>query len=146
MALWKSTAFPKLKLWEFYTISLPNTTTAFTLQWHQTPLSNKYIHADTLTLPQRAELLLKDALVIQSEGTRFSKSLDPKLLVEFIKRPNLSLEQGLNEMKRVVDECNVAWYREYDADVASIHENIMNRVMYLRISEHGPRVGGVSAE
>ncbi|KAI9745425.1 MAG: hypothetical protein M1818_000959 [Claussenomyces sp. TS43310] len=46
-----------------------------------------------------------------------------------------------NHLTAVLDEVNVPLYREYDGDVAEILEQIFNRVKYVRLDDHGPKLG-----
>jgi glycogen debranching enzyme len=45
-----------------------------------------------------------------------------------------------------LNELNLKYYQECDADVVCIHEQIKNRARYLRVSEHGPKLGDISRE
>ena len=48
--------------------------------------------------------------------------------------------------KILIDEINLLYYHEYDTDVSIIHDQIMGRAMFLRVSEHGPKLGCISLE
>jgi len=49
-----------------------------------------------------------------------------------------------NRMTKILDEVNVPFYREYDGDVAEILEQIFNRVKYVRLDDHGPKLGPIN--
>lgn len=47
---------------------------------------------------------------------------------------------------KLLDAVNVPLYEEYDTDVASIMDQLFNRIKYLRIDDHGPKLGRVHKE
>jgi glycogen debranching enzyme len=48
-----------------------------------------------------------------------------------------------NHLTKILDEVNLQYYREYDEDVAEILEQIFNRVKYVRLDDHGPKLGAI---
>jgi glycogen debranching enzyme len=44
----------------------------------------------------------------------------------------------------VLDELNLPFYQEYDGDVAEILEQIFNRTKYVRLDDHGPKLGPIN--
>jgi glycogen debranching enzyme len=51
-----------------------------------------------------------------------------------------------NTMTRILDELNILFYREYDIDTAEILEQVFNRVKYMRLDDHGPKLGPITTE
>lgn len=104
------------------------------------------------TLGQKANFLREKAL---SNGTqilgRFSRKVDAKVAVRLVnalfgrydKSPS-DVSAVESELVKILDELNLPLYREYNADVAEILEQIFNRVKYLRIDDHGPKLGPVT--
>jgi glycogen debranching enzyme len=46
--------------------------------------------------------------------------------------------------KELLDEINLQYYREYDEDIATAVEQIRNRIKYVRLDDHGPKLGPIN--
>jgi glycogen debranching enzyme len=49
-----------------------------------------------------------------------------------------------SEIVKILDEVNLPLYKEYDRDVAEILEQLFNRIKYVRLDDHGPKLGPIN--
>ncbi|KAF2456675.1 hypothetical protein BDY21DRAFT_345776 [Lineolata rhizophorae] len=47
---------------------------------------------------------------------------------------------------RFLEEVNLRFYQEYDADVSIIMEQLFNRIKYVRLDDHGPKLGPITKQ
>jgi glycogen debranching enzyme len=47
-------------------------------------------------------------------------------------------------MYKLLEEVNLQFYKEYDADCAVIMEQLFNRIKYVRLDDHGPKAGPIT--
>ncbi|CAG8553348.1 9386_t:CDS:10 [Ambispora gerdemannii] len=52
----------------------------------------------------------------------------------------------LKKAEQLLNEINLRFYRFYDDDVLVIIENIFNRVKYMRLDGHGPKMGEITKD
>ena len=148
----KSHVINRLRLWQYYAVDVDRGAQAAVDSW---------LAGETLVTPQGvrnwslkqcADFLLEENFVGASAlGPRFFRRADQErgaaLLASVFGPPeDQSLEEPLAFMKRVYDELNLPLYREYDADMEEIMEQIFNRVKYVRLDEHGPKLGAITPE
>jgi hypothetical protein len=55
-----------------------------------------------------------------------------------------SIEEILNHYESVLNEINLPFYKTYDTDVGIILNNVRNRLKYLRLDAHGPKLGEIN--
>lgn len=104
---------------------------------------------------KHAQFLIEKALLgADRMGERFRRSIDPaiaaSLLTVLLGRfegdasdgPDSAVARG--RIVAILDAVNVPLYREYDSDVAEILDQIYNRVKYVRLDDHGPKLGPIS--
>ena len=168
MAGMKTHVLAKLRLWEYYAVSVESNAKAAVEAWT----------AGAITFPEggfgssgvgglegikdwplkrKADFLLKKGFVGAKElGPRYHRRPDPQVgaaLLTAIYGRYDSEDQGAPDlgaanstMTRILDELNRSFYREHDSDVAVIHEQLFNRVKYVRLDDHGPKAGPITAE
>ncbi|KAK9472217.1 glucanotransferase domain of glycogen debranching enzyme-domain-containing protein [Dipodascopsis tothii] len=80
-------------------------------------------------------------------GARHERTLDAAVLAAAARAtvPDGDVAAVRAELVRVVDEINLAFYRDYDADSREILSQTTSRIRYTRLDAHGPRLGAVSA-
>lgn len=160
MAGIKKHVIAEVKLWEYYTLDVKANTES---------IMEKYLAADQkvvqlnitghdkdLTIHDKAAFLTKHGLKGADRlGDRHRKFIDPAigaayLLLEYGAPPSdkdpESLEAPRKVIKSVLDEVNLPFYKEYDTDMTEALDQMHNRVEYLRIAEHGPKLGPVTEE
>jgi glycogen debranching enzyme len=101
-------------------------------------------------------LTSKGMLGTDMMGKRYRRRVDPAvgagLLTAIYGRFEGEASNGANKavarsrLTKILDALNLAFYREYDEDVAEILEQIFNRVKYVRIDDHGPKLGPINDE
>ncbi|KAJ1556212.1 hypothetical protein HK405_005002 [Cladochytrium tenue] len=154
MSIFKSKVLPGLKLWEYYVIDVKSTKASFKSAWQKlSEKIEKLPGAIGQSLRERALTLRKVALTSSGFGSRFSRSLNPETAVQFMKAlveagavPSGNLDAIAAKFVAIANEVNLDFYKESDADLAAIYENIYNRAKYLRVDENGPKLGPVSRQ
>lgn len=140
-----------LKLWEFYVVSMAQALEAVKSSWDQ-------ISHEEVEIPDNAknDLVELAAFVRQYAshenfgqlGDRYSNKLEDRKFVAVLKSlygQELN-DNVLAEARRIIDELNLPLYREYDDDVGEILEQLFNRIKYLRIDNHGPKLGAITTK
>lgn len=141
------------------------TTTTFNPSSIDTNLFDKYHIPSLSTLREKADLLVSMALKLSPGGHRYQKRLSTPILVAFIFKWIFDLggyskdnedqcrrlfsqqvDHALHLLSSLLDEINLMYYQEYDQDVAVIHDQVKARAMFLRVSDHGPKLGNLSRE
>ena len=157
-----------LRLWEYYVVHVERNAQAAVESWKSNNTSfSGGAFADPSTgslegvkgwsLKQRADFLYSNGFFGATEmGARFHRRIDPEvgaaMLVLLFGRYEESGSGATNAaaasstMTRILDELNLPFYREYDSDAAEILEQIFNRVKYVRLDEHGPKLGPITAQ
>lgn len=102
------------------------------------------------SLKQRADFLKEKGMMNGLRiDDRWSRQVKPgvgaALLTAIHGRfTNANEARAMDTIKNVLDELNLPFYREYDEDVAEIMQQVFDRVKYLRLDEHGPKLGSVT--
>ncbi|KAJ3088189.1 hypothetical protein HK102_009342 [Quaeritorhiza haematococci] len=130
------------------------------------------INIASLSLKERVQLLLSLSIPIgnipeagnqttpktlgvfrdRGDGSRFAKQLHIPSCVVFIEKlmrdlgGSPVLDAPFREFEKLVNEINLPFYQECDGDTASIYQQVLSRARYLRVSEHGPKLGPISRE
>jgi glycogen debranching enzyme len=102
---------------------------------------------------ERCGMYEKDLLAgnceIKVTHTSIGKDQEHDVLVQKKQaRPSCAptLEDLAEELKTVLNEINLEFYKQYDDDVASIFSSLANTIRWQRISSDGPRLGVVTSE
>lgn len=140
-----------LKLWEFYAVNIDALLKEVADQWDSTPL-------EAITVPGDVEDdLVKLAGFIRSSctnddfgslSTRFANTLIISKFITILRQLHGEEWNGnvANEARKILDELNLPLYKEYDEDVRVILDQLYNRIKYLRIDDHGPKMGKITPE
>ena len=149
-----------IKLWEFYICDVEHNTQLAVQAW----MSQKADLTDPLPedvlswdLKRKAEWLRENACPGKDRmGERFRRQIVPekaaallqKLFGRFNDKANNTADERVayGDMHRFLEEINLQWYREYDADVAAIMEQIFNRTRYMRLDDNGPKIGDITIQ
>jgi glycogen debranching enzyme len=155
----------KIQLWEYFAVDVESNSEAVVDAWKsgKTRLPDGGFDSSVMfggvdavkgwSLFQKADFLknkgMKNGLRIDG---RFSRTVDElvgsALLTALIGRyEDVDNEQrAIETMDAIFNELNLPFYREYDADVASILEQVKGRVKYVRMDDNGPKLGPVTKE
>ena len=164
----KTHVLDTLKLWEYYVVNVERDAEATINSWKngqitipETDLGGSKIGSledmKTWSLKENAKFLLDQGFVGASQlGSRFHRRIDPKIgaaLLTAIHGCNDAKGSGssrldavLSTIKRALDEINLQFYREFDEDSSEIMEQVFNRVKYMRLDDHGPKLGPITPE
>ena len=154
-----------IRLWEYYVVDIERDAMAATEAWVAGKITfpEGGFGADGIErvkdwpLKKQSDFLLQgDFVGLHGLGARFHRTIDPQvgagLLTAMFGRYDVQNHgapdqaAAYNTMTKVLDELNLSFYREYDTDTAEILEQIFNRVKYLRLEDHGPKLGLIDAE
>ena len=153
-----------LRLWEYYTLNVERDVKAAINTWIVGDVTaliskeggNDFEKVDGIAdwpVSRKTQFLLGDGAT--HFGNRFGRTLDPShgaaLLTAWF-GPYAAREKATDEAEaynalvKVLNEINVPFYEEYDADRAVMLEQLFNRIKYLRLDAHGPKLGRVNHE
>ncbi|KAI9842458.1 MAG: hypothetical protein M1837_007127 [Sclerophora amabilis] len=157
-----------LNLWEFYTVDPESNAEAVINAWVDGQVSIPHLNspgsdsggAEAIkrwTLEEKAKSLRLNGLVGGDRlGQRFGRRIDAKIGAGFLtaafgrydERSFGAADRGAarNEILKIFEQLNLPLYQEYDADVQEISEQIFNRVKYMRLDDHGPKVGRITPD
>ncbi|RDW77130.1 putative glycogen debranching enzyme [Coleophoma cylindrospora] len=162
----KTKVIAKLRLWEYYVINVERDADAAVAAWANGQISfpeggfggagfGGLESIKTAAPKSQAEFLLaKGMLNTDQMGERYRRRIDPAvgaaLLTAIFGRYEEDASNSADKaaaksrLTGVLDELNLPYYKEYDGDVAEILEQIFNRTKYVRIDDHGPKLGEVN--
>ncbi|RAH82580.1 glycogen debranching enzyme [Aspergillus japonicus CBS 114.51] len=153
----------KLKLWEFYVVNVAADTQKVIQQW-QTSKSiditsdewsqHKLKDFGNWTLEEQAIFVREKAIPTSKQLLgRYSRAIEPKFgaaILTVLLGPsdaaNSDTTAAEKAISKLLDEVNLPFYKEYDADVAEVMNQLFNRIKYLRIDSHGPKLGPVTEQ
>ena len=149
-----------LRLWEYHVIDVERNAQAAVDAWIMGKITFPEGGVEEVKdwpIKRKADFLLGTGFVGATEmGPRYHRRIEPTVgagLLTIIYGRYDSKDQGapspgaaLTTMTKILDELNLAFYREYDADTAEILEQVFNRVKYVRLDDHGPKLGPITPE
>jgi glycogen debranching enzyme len=152
----------QLKLWEFYIIDVEANAASIMEKWLACDGEDGVDRLEALgykkggTTSDKAQFLAKHCLRGADRlGDRYRKHIDPLvgaayLQLEFGTPPGSddagSFLISRKDLKGILDEINLPYYKEYDGDMEEALEQLYNRIEYTRIAEHGPKNGPITDE
>ncbi|KAJ8327597.1 bifunctional 4-alpha-glucanotransferase/amylo-alpha-1,6-glucosidase [Batrachochytrium dendrobatidis] len=150
----------ELNLWQFYVVDSATLFKQFREKWtclKQNTLEssefdpNLYQSTDftRLSLEERDRVFYKDAFENPKTYQRFSKSIKLSIAMSFVYKLSADLgisntDQQIDLFVKLVNNLNMPFYHECDEDLVCIKDQILNRARYLRIAEHGPKLGEIT--
>ncbi|KAL1635180.1 bifunctional 4-alpha-glucanotransferase/amylo-alpha-1,6-glucosidase [Neofusicoccum ribis] len=162
----KSQVIAGIKLWEFYVVDVERDTKEIVKAWTEGEITfpdggfgnlgvGGLQEVKDWSLKQKADWLINHALSSRDTlGGRFQRKIDARtgaaLLAALFGRhdsrnhstPDERAAQGT--IHKFLDEVNLEFYKEYDADVATIVDQLSNRIKYVRLDDHGPKLGPIT--
>jgi glycogen debranching enzyme len=150
----------RLKLWEYYAIDAERDEKEIDSAWKSGNVKiprggfgsgvGGLDDIKTWSLKQKADFIIEKGLMNGSRiGGRGGRQIDPSIAAALLTAVNGRYETVGNPKDAIVallNEINLPFYREYDADVTEILEQVFNRVKYVRVDDHGPKLGPVTKE
>ena len=164
----KTKVINSLKLWQYYVVNVERDAQAAIKAWIEGEITvptagfggsgiGGIEGVKDWTLKRKADFLLEHGFTGASGlGSRYFRQVDPgvgaALLTVLFGRYD-STDQGApssggasSAITKILNELNLQFYREYDADVSEIMEQVFNRTKYVRLDEHGPNAGPITSE
>lgn len=155
-----------VKLWEYYVVDVERDTKAIIEEWvagQSKFLDDSFSEAGlrgldavkNWPLKQKADWLVEHALLGGDRmGERFRRRIDPAigaglcsaLFGRYDSRTSSTPDEKVarDAFKDILNEINLPFYREYDGDAAEIMEQLFNRIKYVRLDDHGPKLGEIT--
>jgi glycogen debranching enzyme len=162
----KSHVLGRIKLWEYYVVDVKRDTEGVLQAWIAGQAifpEGSFSEAGVRGLDvvkewsskQKADWLVQYALRGGDRmGERFRRRIDPNtgaallcaLFGRFDSRTSSTPDQttACDAISRILDEVNLHFYREYDAESAEIMNQLHNRIKYVRLDAHGPKLGEIT--
>ncbi|KAJ6087722.1 hypothetical protein N7467_006636 [Penicillium canescens] len=149
-----------IRLWEFYVLDVKNDTKSILDEWKRTKVDRALIKRHDMqqfkgwSLKQQANVTRECGIPNSKQVLgRFDRAVDPTfgavaLTVLFgdYDEASTNFAEVEDTLSKLLNEANMPLYKEYDADVAEIMDQLFNRIKYLRIEDHGPKMGPVTKE
>ncbi|KAI9796133.1 MAG: hypothetical protein M1833_006471 [Piccolia ochrophora] len=156
----KTNVIYKLDLWQYYVVDVAGAADAAMKAWAEgdviTLEGGSEVENDikSWSVKERADYLSRRGLRGKDRlGERYHRTVDLKTGASVLtaifgsydsQSPNP--DDVRSAYIEIVDIVNVPLYREYDADVAVTLDQIFNRVKYMRLDDHGPKLGPISED
>lgn len=161
----KQHVIAQLRLWEYYVIAVDRDADAIVESWVEGKVrlpeggfggagfgGLEYIK--NASAAEKARFLTeKGMLNVDTLGERFRRRVDPAVGASLVTALFGRFEgdasdaadraEARSTLVHILDEVNLPLYKEYDGDIAEILEQIFNRVKYVRIDDHGPKLGPI---
>ncbi|PFH63434.1 hypothetical protein XA68_10025 [Ophiocordyceps unilateralis] len=168
----KTEVVAKVKLWEYYSVDVERDADAAVDAWSRgdTMASNKVVpvpedlvdklrnaslQGGDASLPDRVSFLRQCGMVgLDRLGERHRRRVDPKTAASLLSHAFGRHETGSPaspdkaavraDMVKILNALNVDFYKEYDADIDEILQQLFNRIKYVRLDDHGPKLGPIN--
>ncbi|EPS29585.1 putative glycogen debranching enzyme [Penicillium oxalicum 114-2] len=146
-----------IRLWEFYAIDVEADKKKILDAWKSgktDPASIQQVDLSKfgqLSLKEQAKLVHNYGIPASKQVYgRFGRSVDAKFGAAVLTALHGDYSQDSSaadaSITALLDEVNLPLYGEFDKDVADIMDQLFNRIKYLRVDDHGPRLGAVTKE
>ena len=160
----KKEVIAKIRLWEYYALDVDRDADAAVDAWVK---GKTHTIKDAPSFFENVETLKNASFKDQVEfirrygvegldrmGARYRRKVRPDVAATFLsfalgryeKNSPSSPDQAAARAKvlDVLDALNVDFYKEYDAEVDEILQQLFNRIKYVRLDEHGPKLGEIN--
>lgn len=158
----KSEVIGQIRLWEYYALNVDRDADAAVEAW----VAGNASFPESAVGPAGIESLRTAGLKQQASfvktglkgndrlGERFRRHIDPSIGAALLSAiygeysgdslDTTDQAAARAKMVEVLDEANLPLYQEYDNDIADILQQLFNRIKYVRLDEHGPKLGPVN--
>ena len=148
----------ELNLWQYYVIDVQRDANATVAAWREgnatLPTGGSGAVLDQVkqwSLKRKADWIINNALQGNDRlGERFRRRVMPQISASLINAQFGTFSRfpdehaASNFIHDVLNEANLQYYREYDADVATIIDQLSGRIKYQRLEENGPKLGAIN--
>lgn len=154
------------KLWEFYVLDVERDAKAIVKAWVEGQATfpedgfgklgvRGLEEVKEWPLKKKADWCVEKGLLGGDRlGERYRRRMDPLVCAGLLSalfgwydtRTSSTPDEraALGTIYRILEEVNLHFYREYDADAAEIMEQLFNRIKYCRLDDHGPKMGPIT--
>lgn len=151
----KTHVIEPLNLWQYYVVDVTRDVEKVVTAWSQGKTIGSEVGGlegvKDWSLKQKADHLRANGFVgaggLQS---RFYRSIDASVGAALLtviygsyKERGLDTNGATKTMTAILNELNEPFYKEYDADVEVIQQQVRDRVRYLRLDNDGPKLGAI---
>jgi glycogen debranching enzyme len=147
----KTHVITDLKLWEFYVVNVDTTIDEVKKIWSSTSTATDSLKKIEVPDEIKGSPVRLGEFVAQTAGfftlrDRYDSEVDPQTFASILNSiyENQPFDEIESHAREILNEINLPLYKEYDNDVEIILEQLFNRIKYLRIDDHGPRLGEIS--
>lgn len=161
----KKEVIAEIRLWEYYVLDVDRDADAAVESWvaGKVTFPDGSVGAEGIdglrssTLEQQAQFLIKHGLRgMDYLGERFRRNVSPDVAGALLSAIYGKFEGDSGDsadraaarakMVEILDVVNVPFYKEYDAEIVEILQQLFNRIKYVRLDEHGPKMGPISKD
>lgn len=149
-----------LRLWEYYALDVKTSASEIIAAWTGGKSDQTTVQRDILrdfkgaTSKDQAQIVREHGIANYKQVRgRFERKVNASFGVAILtilhgdySEQSSNLEDAKNSLAKLLDAVNLPLYEEYDADLAAILDQLFNRIKYLRIDDHGPKLGPISKE
>jgi glycogen debranching enzyme len=150
-------AIDGIRLWEFYAIDVKADKKKILDAWTSGKTDPASIQQPDLSKfgelgPKEQGQLIREHGIPASKQVygRFGRSVDATFGAAILTVLHGDYAQDTSaaeaSLSKLLDAVNLPLYEEYDTDVADIMDQLFNRIKYLRIDDHGPKMGPVNKD
>lgn len=154
-----------IRLWEYYALDVDRDADAAVESWvvGRTSFPESSIDVggiDALhsaSVKDQASFLSKHGLKGTDRlGERFRRRVDPNISAALLSviygKYEGEASDGADQaavrvkMVEILEAVNLPFYEEYDSEVSEILQQLFNRIKYVRLDEHGPKLGPIDRQ
>lgn len=162
----KKDVIAQIRLWEFYVLDVERDADAAVEAWvsgkthlpeDKAEMTEKVENLKSAPFKDQVEFIQQNGVIGTDRlGERFRRRADPTLVSSLLSF-TLGRYEGESsgapdkaaarkKVVEILDALNLPFYKEYDADVDEILDQIFNRIKYMRLDDHGPKLGPINTE
>ena len=160
----KEQVISKIKLWEFYALDINRDSRAILEAYKsgKVKIPKSGFGGDGIggietvkswSLKQKADFLKESGMLngLRIDG-RWSRQVDPAVGAALVtalhgrSEDNADKAAAESTIESLLNELNLPFYKEYDTDVAAILDQVSGRLKYLRLEDHGPKLGPITKD
>nr|KMM71193.1 glycogen debranching enzyme [Coccidioides posadasii RMSCC 3488] len=153
----------KIKLWEFYSVNVQRDTEAIIKAWKSGNLDypkggfgdvgvGGLSEIRQWPFEKKAAFLREKALENDNQILgRYSRKVNPRIGAALITALYGRYDETTADIPvveenvfKTLDSLNLPLFREFDDDVSEIFDQLFHRIKYLRLDDHGPKLGPVT--
>lgn len=147
----------EIRLWEYYALDVDRDVDAALESWTagkaavvDGSVSGDLDNLKATSIKDQATYLRQNGLLGNDRlGERFRRRIDPNVAaalvaVDFGKYREEADETAIrSRLVQIFDIVNVPFYEEYDEEITQALQQLFNRIKYVRLDDHGPKLGRI---